>query len=155
MSDRLLHDTDFFAWTQEQAARLRQAAAERVNANVDWENIAEEIESMGRSDKREIDSRLEELLLHLAKLAWCPDTNPRRGWRLSVTKQRTGIARRLGESPSLRAYPAGILPGCWDDARQQAEADLDLPDDTLPTRCPWDLHSQILAPDWLPDAPAA
>lgn len=154
MSDRL-HDTDFYAWTQEQAARLRRAAAERVNADVDWENIAEEIESMGRSDKREIESRLEELLLHLAKLAWCADENPRRGWRLSVAKQRTGIARRTEESPSLRTYPAQALPGCWDDARRQAEADLSLPDNTLPAVCPWDLHGQILASDWLPDTPAA
>ncbi|HYD70927.1 DUF29 domain-containing protein [Azospirillum sp.] len=154
MSDHL-YDSDFYAWTQEQAARLRRAAAERINVDVDWENVAEEIESMGRSDKREIESRLEELLLHLAKLAWSPDANPRRGWKLSVAKQRAGIARRIEESPSLKHYPGEALAKCWTDARRQAEVDLDRSDDSLPAACPWDLKTQILDADWLPEHPVA
>ncbi|MGQ9367462.1 DUF29 domain-containing protein [Azospirillum sp. ST 5-10] len=146
-----LYDTDFYAWTREQAERLRRAARERVNADVDWENVAEEIESMGRSDRREIASRLEELLLHLAKLRWSPDVYPRRQWKVSVVKQRIGIAKRIKESPSLKHHPAEILGEAWSDARLLAEADLDLPDGSLPPACPWSLDDEVLQETWFPE----
>ena len=72
-----LYESDFFAWTQDQATRLKQAAAKRVNIDLDWKNLAEEIESMGGSERHEINNRLIELLFHLAKLAWSPDLPPR------------------------------------------------------------------------------
>lgn len=148
-----LHDSDFYAWTQEQAARLRAAAAQRVNADVDWENLAEEIESMGRSDRRELRHRLGELLLHLAKLGWSPDLYPRRKWQQSARNQRQAIAEALLESPSLAGVPAQVLAPAWEQARGMAEAVLALPENTIPRDCPWTLNGQILNADWFPEAP--
>lgn len=150
-----LYDTDFYAWTQEQSRRLRAMAASRVNETIDWENVAEEIESMGRSERKEIKSRLEELLLHLLKLAHSPDAYPRRGWRVSIAKQRKGLAEAVIESPSLRRYPAEVLADVWPDACRQAEADLDLPENNLPSQCPWNLDSEILNTGWHPEPPNA
>jgi len=70
------YDEDFYAWTQEQATLLRS----RQFSQVDIENVAEELESMGRSDKRQIDSRLEVLLTHLLKWEHQPE-NRGRSWR--------------------------------------------------------------------------
>jgi len=148
-----LHDADFNAWTQEQAARLRQAAHGRTNDDLDWENLAEEIEGMGGSERGEIESRLIILLIHLAKLAWSRDTPPRRIWRLTVAEQRRRLALRTRKSPSLRRYPAEVLTDCWDIARPKAEYELDLPEGDLPAACPWDLTTQVLDDDWLPPAP--
>ena len=148
-----LHDADFNAWTQEQAARLRQAAHGRINDDLDWENLAEEIEGMGGSERGEIENRLIVLLNHLAKLAWSPDTPPRRVWRVTVSEQRRRLALRTRKSPSLRGYPAEVLGECWDIARPRAEVDLDVREGSLPAICPWDLTTQVLDDDWLPAAP--
>jgi len=148
------YDTDFYAWTQAQAEALRRLGRERINTPdaVDWENVAEEIESMGRSDKREIESRLDVLLQHLLKLAYSADTAPRSGWMETVDEQRDQLSRRLRESPSLRRYPKEILMEMYPAARRKAQRDASVR--TLPPICPFDLDSQILNSDWFPDAPA-
>ena len=66
--DKPLYEQDFFRWTEEQARGLRAAAAMRLNAPLDWENLAEEIESLGRSDRRELASRVQTVIEHLMKL---------------------------------------------------------------------------------------
>ena len=148
-----LYESDFFAWTQDQATRLKQAAAKRVNIDLDWKNLAEEIESMGGSERHEINNRLIELLFHLAKLAWSPDLPPRADWTVSVLNQRDGIADLVAKSPSLRRYPAEILADCWTRARRRTAVALSLPIARLPDGCPWDLETQVLDEDWLPSAP--
>lgn len=149
-----LYERDFHAWAREQAARLRAVAGLRVNADVDWETIAEELEGMGGSLRRELRNRLGELLLHLAKLAWSPDTYPRRKWRQSVINQRTVIAEVLAESPSLAPIPTESLAAAWDQARRMAEAVLALPEGRLPPACPWTLDAEILNADWFPPEPS-
>ncbi|CAK0751406.1 DUF29 domain-containing protein [uncultured Gammaproteobacteria bacterium] len=149
-----LYDTDFNAWTLDQAARLRQAGGSGAKASgLDWDNIAEEIESMARSERSEIENRLTQLLFHLAKLAWCADQPPRRGWKVTVNEQRRGLQRVLTASPSLRHHPATILADCWATARDRTEADLNLPENTLPETCPWSLDDQVLNQAWLPPSP--
>ncbi|WP_240540028.1 DUF29 domain-containing protein [Salinarimonas soli] len=98
-----LYETDFFRWTQEQAERLRRAGAERVNAPLDWENLAEEIESLGRRDRREATSLLSLILIHLVKLAHSPRSEPRRGWIKELRAFRKRLDRVLRDSPSLAA----------------------------------------------------
>ena len=72
MSD---YDIDFYAWTQEQAAVLRA----KESKTLDWDNLAEEIESLGRSERLAIESHLQNLLTHLLKWRYDPATEPRRG----------------------------------------------------------------------------
>ncbi|MEI6985578.1 MAG: DUF29 domain-containing protein, partial [Rhodospirillaceae bacterium] len=127
-----LYRTDYHAWTQDQAARLRQAAVERINTDLDWDNLAEEIEGMGGSERREIHSRLIELLFHIAKLAWSPDTAPRADWTVSVLNQRDGIAFVIKDSPSLTRYPGEVFEVCWSKARKRTAVALALPLSRVP-----------------------
>jgi hypothetical protein len=145
-----LYDRDFYSWTQDQAARLREAGALRLNAGLDWGHLAEEIESMGRSDRREIRSRLEILLLHLLKLAWSPDEPPRAGWRETVTEQRRRLQLVLEDSPSLRGFPAESLAACWQAACEDCEQALGLAIPTAGDGCPWEVDREILANGWFP-----
>lgn len=107
MSD---YDTDLLLWSERQAALLRRAAAgERVNDQVDWENVAEEIESLGKSDRRELTNRIRTILTHLIKLQTSPATEPRPGWHETIIAQRAEIQTLLEDSPSLRPTVATII----------------------------------------------
>jgi hypothetical protein len=145
-----LHATDFHAWTQAQAAALRRAADARVNVPdaIDWTAIAEELESMGASERNEIRSRLQVLLEHLLKLAYLPMIEPRHGWKRTVREQRDAIERVLLESPSLRRLPAEALSQAYAKARRDVLADYRLPE--LPATCPFDLERDVLAEGWFP-----
>jgi hypothetical protein len=91
-----LYERDFFAWTLDQAEKLRA----RARNEVDWENGAEEIESVGRSQRSEIESRLALLILHLLKWQFQPGRRSER-WRISISEQRIWIPNIIKASPSL------------------------------------------------------
>lgn len=124
------YDEDFYAWTQSQAAEIRRAGAERNNAPIDWQNVAEEIESMGRSQRSEIWSRLIVLQNHLLKWLYCPELRDRceRGWRLTVMEQRDELRKELNDSPSLLSYAEQYLEETYQKACRRAvvEAEVDL-----------------------------
>jgi hypothetical protein len=102
MSDtNTLYDEDFFAWTKQQAKALRAAARSRTNQPLDWTNLAEEIEDLGKSQRRELGSRIREIVEHLVKLQRSPALEPRPGWRASIRRQRAAIEDLLRDSPSL------------------------------------------------------
>jgi hypothetical protein len=139
------YDKDFYAWTQEQAGLLRAGKF----AEVDVENLAEELDSMGRSDRREIDSRLEVLLAHLLK--WQVQVTFRsQSWRGTIREQRRRIAKLLRESPSLRPVAEQLVPEAYEEARQKAANDTGLPEASFPAECPF-TPEQVLADDFLPD----
>jgi hypothetical protein len=142
------YDTDFYAWTQAQAAHLR--AKEWPALDVD--NLAEEIESLGRSDRRAITHQLERLLLHLLKWGYQPRERARRGrgWQGSMLQARHEIATLIAESPSLHDYPAQQLTGAYRHARAQAAIQTGLPRATFPETCPWALD-QVLDEDFWPE----
>ena len=98
MRNSLLYEQDFYAWANEQAALLRSG---RVS-DADLEHIAEEIESMGRSEKRELISRLKLLLAHLLKWQFQP-TLRGNSWRLTIEEQRRDVAEHLADNPSLKS----------------------------------------------------
>lgn len=103
MSDsKTLYDDDFVAWTEQQAEALRSAGRGSTNEPLDWENLAEEIESLGRSDKRELRSQIYRIIRHLVKLQFSPMADPRRGWRESVGDGRRQAELVLADSPSLK-----------------------------------------------------
>lgn len=100
---RTLYDEDFVAWAKQQAEALRSAARGSTNQPLDWENLAEEIEDLGRSVRRELRSQLTRIIHHLLKLQHSPAIGPRRGWKSSVREARSEIAELLSENPSLRS----------------------------------------------------
>jgi hypothetical protein len=102
------YDRDFYAWANEQAALLRAGQL----AQADLEHIAEEIESMGRTEKRELVSRLTVLLLHLLKWRFQPESRSR-SWRLSVQEQRLQVASHLADNTSLRAQQATAIADAY------------------------------------------
>jgi hypothetical protein len=99
---KALYDEDFFAWSQQQAEALRAAAHGASNKPIDWENVAEEIESLGKSDRRELGSQIRRIIEHLVKLEHSPAVDPRPGWRASIVDARIQIEEILNDSPSLR-----------------------------------------------------
>ncbi len=139
------YDKDFYAWTQEQANLLRAGKF----SEIDVENLAEELDSMGRSDRREIDSRLEVLLAHLLK--WQVQVTFRSpSWRGTIREQRRRIAKLVRESPSLRPVIDQLLPEAYEEARQKAVNETGLPETSFPAECPF-TPEQLLAEDFLPD----
>src|SRR3954468_5676892 len=96
------YDGDLALWAEDQARALRSAAQARINLPIDWENVAEEIESLGKSQGRELASRIGTIMVHLMKLQASPATEPRAGWRETVIEQRNEIRRLMEDSPSLR-----------------------------------------------------
>ncbi len=111
-----LYERDFFLWTQEQAEALRKAAREGSNLPLDWENLAEEIESLGRRDKHRVESRIAQIIIHLWKLACSPAQQPRAKWRREVETQRRELARILKDSPSLHARVDEFIATEFEDA---------------------------------------
>lgn len=97
-----LYDKDFVRWSEEQAAALRRAAQSGANLPLDWDNLAEEIESLGISQRNELGSRIATIIEHLWKLEYSPATRPRNGWITTIGRERLRIERLLGNSPSLR-----------------------------------------------------
>ena len=97
------HNTDLLIWSEHQAELLRRmGAGERVNDLVDWANVAEEIESLGRSDRRALRSRIATILEHLIKLLVSPAVEPRAGWRETIIGARTDLELLVEDLPSLR-----------------------------------------------------
>jgi uncharacterized protein DUF29 len=104
-----LYEQDFVRWTEEQSQALREAAQSGVNLPLDWENLAEEIDDLGRSVRHELRSRISTIIEHLLKLEHSPATDPRRGWMETIARERSQIEPLLDESPSLRREIAGII----------------------------------------------
>ena len=118
MDSRIGYDDDFYAWTQEQARLLREAARERLNTPIDWDHVAEEIEDMGRNDRRAINSHLARIIEHLLKLEFSPASDPRSGWRKSVREQRAAAVDALVETISARHGAAIAMAAASDRLRR-------------------------------------
>lgn len=137
-------DDDFALWAAEQGALIRAHKLDRI----DLENVAEEIESLGRSEEHQIDSRLEVLIAHLLKWELQP-AKRKYGWKSSIDEQRIRLARVLKRSPSLRSYPAESLRGSYIIGRNEAITQTRLPEAAFPETCPYTVE-QILDPNFLP-----
>ena len=132
------------AWLEDQARRARRGET----ADLDLENIAEELEGMARSDRREIRNRLAVLLTHLLKCTAHPK-KPSSSWLGTIAEQRDGIADLIEDSPSLRDYPAEILERCYPQARRNAARQMRMPESAFPEGCPFGIQ-EILDARWLP-----
>ena len=140
------YNTDFYGWTQQQAALLK---AGRL-AELDIENLLEEVETMGRSEKRELDSRLTILLVHLLKWQYQP-VRRGRSWQLTIEGQRINFSETLEENPSLKPQLDTILKKAYAKSIIKASQETALDKQTFPSVCPW-TFSQILDNNFYPDA---
>ena len=140
----LAYHQDFYGWTQEQAKLLREHRIEEL----DLENLLEEIESMGKSEKRELESRLELLLMHLLKWYYQPNFQGK-SWELTIREQRAKSARHLMENPSLKGKLNEVFEYAYEDARMWAARETGLSLDTFPESCPW-AFEQVIDPAFFP-----
>jgi Domain of unknown function DUF29 len=141
----LLYHQDFFAWANEQAQLLRAGKL----ADADIEHIAEEIESMGRSEKRELVNRLSVLLMHLLKWRFQPSARGT-SWRLTIEEQRERLADHLADNPSLKAILETAIASGYRLAILGAARETGLDRDLFPVVCPW-TFAQIMADDFWPE----
>jgi len=141
------YDTDFYQWTQAQAAHLR--AKEWPALDID--HLAEEIESLGASDRRALRSYLMRLSQHLLKWRYLPQ---RRGesWQQSIDNARLQIELIVEDSHSLRDFLPEAFAWAYPRARKEAAKETRLPLTTFPEACPWSLE-QVLDEDFLPEEP--
>ena len=144
------YDLDFHAWAVEQADAVRRRSANEI----DWDNLAEELDSLGRSQKSELHSRYLVLLTHLLK--WmCQPGFRSRSWRSTIAEQRRAIAKHLRENPSLQAEESEEFGDAYIAARAEAEAQTGLSPETFPEQPPFS-SAQAMSADFWPggDAPS-
>jgi hypothetical protein len=136
MSD---YETDFYAWLQGQAAILREWRPPQL----DWENLAEEIESMGRRERNQLVNRLRVLLAHLLKWHYQPE---RRGpsWESTIAEQRVRVRRLLAQNPSLKPFLPEGFTEAYELGRLLASAETNLPASVFPTEPPFDLDYALM-----------
>jgi hypothetical protein len=151
MPDGPRYDDDFFAWTQHQAMVLRTMAV--ADNRFDRENVAEEIESLGRSDRDVVRSQIRRIIEHLLKLAYSPAQQPRFDWMASIAEARAALGDKI--SATLRQDAEAMLAKLYRDGRRQAELSLraygeDQAANALPQSCPYS-PDDIFREDWYPD----
>jgi hypothetical protein len=145
--NKTLYDQDFYLWIQTTIQQLQERNLEQL----DIENLIEEIDSMGRSEKRELKTRLVILIEHLLKLQYWiegKDDNAR-GWHNTVVEQRRQIAYTLADSPSLKAILNDVFLPCYQDARKDTINKYQLSSNLFPEEPPFSL-AQVLNADFIP-----
>jgi hypothetical protein len=132
VSNSRLYEEDFYAWANEQAALLRAGKL----GEADIAHIAEEIESMGKGEKRELASRLGVLLLHLLKWQFQPG---KRGasWQATIKVQRRDLAVHMRDNPSLQPLVPQVIEQAYGNAVIEAEVETGLLGTAFPAVCPW------------------
>ncbi len=142
---KTLYEADYLQWIETTVEKLRS----QDYVTVDWENLIEEIEDMGRSERRSLESNLIVVLLHLLK--WQYQSKCRSGsWESSIIEHRRRIKKALEESPSLKPYLEGIFAECYTQAAKQAKAETGLPLGSFPVQCPYEL-TEVIDDEFLPE----
>jgi len=141
-----LYEQDFYLWIQTTAELLKQGRL----TELDLENLIEEIETMGRSEKKALRSNLEVLLMHLLKYEY--QAEKRSGsWRATIREHRKRLREALEESPSLKPYFSEVFGLCYDDARLLTADETELHLAIFPEQSPF-TPEQTLDPDFLPES---
>jgi hypothetical protein len=148
-----LYDEDFVRWTEQQSSALRDAAQVGTNLPLDWENLAEEIESLGRSQRHELRSRLAVILEHLMKLEHSPAIDPRTGWMDTISRERLNIEDLLRDSPSLTNQLASMVEQLRPRVTRLAAASLFGYGETGKTLPPPSYTEDQVLGDWFPGDP--
>jgi hypothetical protein len=140
-----LYNEDFYLWIETTAKQLKNGNF----SEIDLANLIEEIESMGRSEKRALKSNLLVLLMHLLKYKYQPKKCSN-SWLSTIFEHRRRLKEELTESPSLKSHFLEIFNECYQDARKQASLETGLSLDTFPMDSPFTID-ESLNQDYLPE----
>jgi hypothetical protein len=142
-----LYERDYYTWSLQQAGALRARSTEAL----DWENLAEEVEGLARSEARELENRLEALLVHLLKWRYQPEKHSR-SWRLTIREQRQRVARVMSQNPGLKRTLGESVTAAYALARLVASRETGLSEETFPPGSPWSF-GQIADAEFWPKSP--
>jgi len=143
-----LYETDFYAWTQEQAKLLRH----HQWSELDLLNLIEEIESLGRQERQEVRNRLSVLTGHLLKWEYQPEQRSR-SWLATIRVQRRETLKLLSDNPSLKPYLEEALQEAYQNGRDLASGETNLSLSNLPKECSYTLE-EMLSDRFYPGEPA-
>lgn len=146
MAHITLYDTDVYAWSQQQAALLRD---QKTHA-LDYAHLAEEIDSVGASQHHAVSSAVYQILVHLLKWRYQP-TRQGRSWRVSLVEHRNRLPRRLRRAPSLAGEIPAMIAEEYPAACRKVSAQTGLPLSTFPVQCPW-TPEELRDMDFYPEA---
>lgn len=144
-TDAKLYDIDYNLWLEKTIGQLR----ERNFSEIDLENLLEELEAMGRSEKRAVYSNLKILLMHLLKYRYEPSRRSN-SWRSTIREHRQRLKKAFQESPSLKGYFHDVFDECYQKARELAADETGLDIEALPQESPF-LSEETLDSEYLPD----
>jgi hypothetical protein len=152
-----LYETDLIRWAEDQARALRAAGEARVNLPIDWENVAEEIEGLGKSQRRELRSRLATIIEHLLKLIYSPSADPRDRWLSTVSRERRDVKLLLDDNRSLRGEMPAILnrtlPGTIELVAESLLRRGEITSATAQDMKQLSLSEEQVLGEWFPDPP--
>ncbi len=136
-TSKTLYDSDFALWVEKTVSQLKA----REVKNIDWENLIEEVESLGKRDKRELKSRLITLFEHLLKRRYVPLTDCYRGWEVTIKRTQAKLQDILADSPSLRGFLTTIYQDCYQEAWENIQIEYEV---NLPDVCPFPEDVDVL-----------
>jgi hypothetical protein len=140
-----LYDQDYYLWINKTVEQLSNNQFQEI----DLQNLIAELESMGRSEKRSVQSNLTVLLMHLLKYKYQPNKRSR-SWRSTIVEHRRRLLILFKDSPSLKGYGQEIFAECYQDARQDGATETQLKISVFPDECPFNLEV-VLRVDYLAD----
>ena len=132
-----LYEEDFALWIEKTVSQLKAGDF----TNIDLENLIEEVESLGRQDKRELENRLTTLLEHALKRRYVLSPDYYRGWENTLKRTQKELKKILRDSPSLRNYFLAMLTECYRDAIDNLEDDYG---SMFPESCPFSEITEVL-----------
>lgn len=144
-SHKGLYETDFIQWVDRAAELLRREDFDEL----DIQNLIDEVETLGRSEKNSLKSNLRVLLMHLLKWQYQPEKRSS-SWRQTILEHRDRLQLSLEDSPSLRNYLLDVLQGRYEKARKFAAVETSLIVDIFPEECPYTIE-QILDDGFWPE----
>lgn len=127
-----LYDSDYYTWALTQAQALRHGRFK----DLDLTNLVDEVEDMGRNEARELESRLEVLLMHLLKWACQPGAQSK-SWQLTIKQQRLRVRKLLKRSPGLKSTVPELFVDAYETGRLEAAKETSLEEENFPPICPW------------------
>ena len=144
-----LYERDYYAWIRKQIRAIRERRLEEV----DWTNVAEEMDDLGKSEKRSVEPHIARIIEHLLKLSYTPERPRRlnrRGWEITVREARRQLGRLFDESPSLRRKTREVFPHAYQGGRNAVLIATTLSEAVLPESSPWSLE-QVLDEGFIPN----
>ncbi|MDZ8086565.1 MAG: DUF29 domain-containing protein [Nostoc sp. DedQUE12b] len=139
-----LYETDYLQWLETTVEKLQS----QDYANVEWENLIEEIADMVRNERRSLKSNLIVILMHLLKWQFQPDKRSG-SWEGSIIEHRRCVKEALNDSPSLKSYFEIVFAECYTQAVKQAKAETGLSMESFPLKCPYQL-AEVTDDEFLP-----